>query len=163
MNEWMDGWMDEWMNENWKCFNTNKPLDLGTSSPQFITFTSAYGLLLGSVFWLSIVWTTSWPEITWPKTTWTLRKQRRDELYIHVDSRRISDAINQHLPIQMGRGLCCSEVSQQKKKKYIYICTVTELSNGMVSIMVSNQYYTEINTVLTWKTVIHLYLCPDWP
>lgn len=29
--------------------------DLGTSSPQFNTFTSAYGLLLGSVFWFSMV------------------------------------------------------------------------------------------------------------
>lgn len=30
-------------------------LDLGMSSPQFKTFTSAYGLLLGSVFWFSMV------------------------------------------------------------------------------------------------------------
>lgn len=30
-------------------------LDLGINSPQFKTFTSAYGLLLGSVFWFSMV------------------------------------------------------------------------------------------------------------
>lgn len=36
-------------------FSSFFALDLGTSSPQFITFTSAYGRLLGSVFWFSMV------------------------------------------------------------------------------------------------------------
>lgn len=35
-------------------FSSFFALDLGTSSPQFKTLTSAYGLLLGSVFWFSM-------------------------------------------------------------------------------------------------------------
>lgn len=63
---------------SWKL--SREPLDLGTSSPQLSTLTSAYGRLLVSVFWLSMVRITSWPEITWPNTTWILHAERRDQI-----------------------------------------------------------------------------------